>query len=53
MLFKERAVDVFKQNWFNSVSVNKCLDGYNSDKSMFCFEGYLDLLPIRLQSHLS
>jgi len=53
VLFRECAFDVFKQNLFNSVSVNKCLVSYKNYKSMFCFEEYLDLLPIRLRTYLS
>ena len=60
VLFKCRAIDVFKQTWCNEIVLQSSMCSYKFFKSTVSFESYLDLLPknyrivlskLRLSSH--
>ena len=45
LIFKQRLVDIFKQNWFESVSQSSILTTYVVFKSEHSIEKYLEILP--------
>ena len=45
LTFKERVIDVFKQEWFNKISLSGSLTLYKDFKQSFGIENYLDVLP--------
>ena len=50
---KERVIDVFKQEWFNKISLSGSLTLYKNIKLSFGIENYLDVLPRKLRINIS
>ena len=53
LTFKERVIDVFKQEWFNKISLSGSLTLYKNIKLSFGIENYLDVLPSKLRINIS
>ena len=53
LVFKQRVVDVFKQNWFNDIARNGTLVLYKEFKQYFEYENYLTELPSKLRIPLA
>ena len=53
LLFKERAIDVFKQSWVNDISQSSSLLLYKDFKSEMVYERYLDILPYKIRTVIS
>ena len=53
LIFRERVIDVFKQEWFNKISLSGSLTLYKNFKQSFGIENYLDVLPSKLRIHIS
>ena len=53
LVFKQRVVDVFKQNWFNDIARNGTLVLYKEFKQCFEYENYLTELPSKLRIPLA
>ena len=53
LTFKDRVIDVFKQEWFNKISLSGSLTLYKDFKQSFGIENYLDVLPSKLRINIS
>ena len=53
LIFKERVIDVFKQEWLHKISVSGSLILYKTVKHSLEIEHYLDVLPGKLRCALS
>ena len=53
LLFKERAIDVFKQSWVNDIAQSSSLLLYKDFKSEMVYERYLDILPYKIRTVIS
>ena len=53
LIFKERVIDVFKQEWLHKISVSGSLTLYKNVKHSLEIEHYLDVLPGKLRCALS
>ena len=53
LTFKERVIDVFKQEWFNIISLSGSLTLYKNFKQSFGIENYLVVLPSKLRINIS
>ena len=53
LVFKQRVVDVFKQNWFNDIARNGTLVLYKEFKQYVEYENYLTKLPSKLRIPLA
>ena len=53
LTFRERVIDVFKQEWFNKISLSGSLTLYKNIKLSFGIENYLDVLPSKLRINIS
>ena len=49
LVFKNRLIDCYKQEWFSLVERNSLLQEYKHFKSQFSYEQYLDLVPFDLR----
>ena len=53
LIFKERVIDVFKQEWFNKISLSGSLTLYKNFKQSFGIANDLDVLPSKLRVNSS
>lgn len=52
-IFKERLIDMFKQNWFEDTNQARILHIYRFLKTDFTMEPYLNILPKQLRIYVS
>ena len=52
-LFKQRAIDNYRQIWYTSIENSSVLDVYKNCKESFSYECYLDILPKSLRFHVT